>query len=196
MDLELREEEFGPVLAKGSALRRRRMRRLLLAHLVREKRENVSDGPGEDGEEASEEERRILKLLIARGVLRRQRLRRLLLAHLLREGHEEDGDEIEDEEDGGEDHDQRILRLLIGSRLLRRRRMRQALLAHLARERHEEEGEDDIDEMEGEDSLGGEDDDRRIFRLLIGSRLLRRRRVRRALFAHLVREKRDMADAA
>jgi hypothetical protein len=70
--------------------------------------------------------------------------------------------------------------------MLRRRRIRRALLAHLLRERREEEDEDeDEDEGEGE----GEGGERRMLRLLVGSRLLRRRRMRRALLAHLVRER-------
>jgi hypothetical protein len=48
----------------------------------------------------------------------------------------------------------------------------------------EDEGEDDPEEDEG-----GEDKERRILRLLIGSRLLRRARMRRALLAHLLRER-------
>jgi len=49
----------------------------------------------------------------------------------------------------------------------------------------EDEGEDEDEEGESE-GRGGE---RRLLRLLVGSRLLRRRRMRRALLAHLVKER-------
>lgn len=93
------------------------MKRMLLARLVRERREEAGEESfDEEGGDGCEEERCILKLLIARGVLRQQRLRRLLLAHILREGHEEEGEEVDegDEESGGDD-ERRVLRLLIGS---------------------------------------------------------------------------------
>ena len=85
---------------------------------------------------------------------------------------------------------EKLAHLLIGSRLSRRARMRRALLAHLLRERREHEMEDeDEGEDYGEGDEGGEDKERRILRLLIGSRLLRRARMRRALLAHLLRER-------
>jgi hypothetical protein len=78
---------------------------------------------------------------------------------------------------------------LIGSRILRRRRIRRAVLLHLLRERREGEDEDeDEDEGEGDEDEGG-GGERRLLRLLVGSRLLRRRRMRRALLAHLARER-------
>ena len=59
------------------------------------------------------------------------------------------------------------------------------LLAHLLRERSEAEEDED----EGEDEFGeGGDSEPRLMRLLIGSRMLRRGRVRRMLLAHLLRE--------
>jgi hypothetical protein len=62
------------------------------------------------------------------------------------------------------------------------------LLAHLLRERHGED-EDMGDEEEGMEGGG----DRRLMRLLIGSQILRRQRVRRMLLAHLLRERREAA---
>jgi hypothetical protein len=67
--------------------------------------------------------------------------------------------------------------------------MRLALLAHLLREGHEEGDEDE----DGDDDEGEVGEHRRILWLLIGSRLLRRRRMRRALLAHLLREKQEAA---
>ena len=60
------------------------------------------------------------------------------------------------------------------------------------RERREEEGEDE-DEDEGDEDEEGEGEDRRFLRLLVGSRLLRRRRMRQAMLAHLLRERREAA---
>jgi hypothetical protein len=53
------------------------------------------------------------------------------------------------------------------------------------RDRREDEDEDEDEDEEDE----GEGGDRRLLRLVVGSRLLRRRSMRRALLAHLVRER-------
>jgi hypothetical protein len=84
------------------------------------------------------------------------------------------------------------VRALIASKMLRRRRVRRALLVHLLRSKAEsmseaDEGEDDFSEEGG----GGED--RELLRALIGSRMLRKRRFRRALLTHLLREKEEAA---
>jgi len=200
------------LLIGRSMLRRRRMRRLLLARLLRERRRNeISDEQigGADDEEGGDEEHRLLKLLIARGLLRRARIRRLLLAHLVREKRgatdefEDEGEEVDDDVDEGEeggDH-RKFLRLIVGSGILRRRRIRNVLIAKLLKERAEA-GSEDEDDYEDEDEGGefaegasdfeegeGEGGERRVLRLLVGSRLLRRRRMRQALLAHLMKQR-------
>lgn len=183
------------LLIGSRLLRRRRLRNLLLAHLLQERGEAEEDDDEEASgeEEDSDKERRIVRLLIGSRLLRRRRLRNLLLAHLLREhgeSHEEEseGDEASGEEDSQKDR--RLVRLLIGSRILRHGRVRRTLLAHLLRERGEAEDE----EEDGEDEFAeGGDEDRHLLRLLIGSRILRRRRARRMLLAHLLRD-RDEAE--
>jgi hypothetical protein len=66
-------------------LRRRRLRRLLLAHLIREGREGDEVEEGEGEEEGGGDERQIVRLLLGGRMLRRRKLRRLALAHLLQE---------------------------------------------------------------------------------------------------------------
>ncbi|MGH1573514.1 hypothetical protein ACRAWG_26175 [Methylobacterium sp. P31] len=71
------------------------------------------------------------------------------------------------------------------------------MLAHLLRERRAG-GETGEEEDFGEDDeLGepeeGSDRERRILRLLIGSQVLRRQRIRRLLLAHLLNERRKAA---
>ena len=171
-------------LFAGRALRNRRMRRLLMAHLVREERE----AGGEEGDEyegyggeEGDEDRKLVRALIASGVLRRRRIRRALVAHLLRERGEQGDieDEGEDyEETGGEGRD-RLVRALIASGLLRNRRRRRMLLAHLRRERGEEEDEG-FEGIEGGEDEEDSEDDRRIMRALAGVGIARRRRRRRA----------------
>ena len=131
-----------------------------------------------------------MRLLIGSRILRRRRVRRMLLAHLLRErsGAEEDEDEADDEYGEGSEDEGRVMRLLIGSRILRRRGARRMLLAHLLRER----GEAEADEDEGADEFGeGGDKEHRLLRLLAGHRLQHRRRARRMLMAHLLREREE-----
>src|SRR5215471_11192039 len=123
----------------------------------------------------------------ARG-MRRRRLSRALLARLIGDRYETEDEDFEGGEEGeGEQEGRRIVRLLIGSRLLRKRRLRNLLLAHLLRERGEAEDE----EYEGEEASGEDDSgkEHKLVRMLIGSRLLRRRRLRRMLLAHLLRER-------
>jgi hypothetical protein len=180
-------------------LRRRRLRNLLLAHLVRERGE--AEDEEDEGEEGSDEEgpdkgRKLVRLLVGSRLLRRRRVRRALLAHLLSERGEaeEDGeDEHEDEFAARGDGDHRLIRLLIGSRILQRRRARRMLVAHLLRERS---GSEEDDEGEGEEEFDSEGDEgeHRLMRLLIGSRVLHRRRARRMLLAHLLRERSEAAE--
>ena len=63
------------------------------------------------------------------------------------------------------------------------------LLAHLLREKGEAEGED----YEGAEETAGGGDDQEFMRLIVGSRILRKRRVKRALLAHLLREREEAA---
>jgi len=185
------EHRIARLLIGSRLLRRRRLRNLLLAHLLRERGEaEDEDDEGEEGS-AEDEGRRIARLLIGSRLLRRRRLRNLLLAHLLRERGEAEDEDDEGEESGGEEdegeRDHRLLRLLIGSRMLRRGRARRMLLAHLLREKGESEEESgDSDDEIGEDEG---DDDHRLLRALIASRVLRHRRARRMLLAHLLRKK-------
>jgi hypothetical protein len=186
-------EELARLALGGRALKNRRIRRVLLARLLNE---NGDAEGGEETEEAGEEgggdEREVVRALIASKMLRKRRVRRALLAHLLRtKGESEtEGDEGEEEsfDEGGTD-DQEVLRALIGSRLLRRRRFRRAILVHLLRTKGESEGEGDEGEGDSYDEDGG--DESEVVRALIASRLLRRRRVRRALLAHLLRERHE-----
>jgi hypothetical protein len=190
-DATLEEEQLARLAIGGRAKRRQRVSRRVLARMLGEMDEaEGDDAESEDIAEGGDEERRLVRLLIGSRMLRRRRLRRLLLAHLLQEGGgaEEEDEEGEDDigEEGG-DKERRFLRLLTGSRMLRRRRVRRALITHLLSERGEDEAEDESDEESiGEES---EDKERRLLRLLIGSRMLRRRRVRRALIAHLLSER-------
>jgi hypothetical protein len=190
MGTTLENEDLLKLAGGGKIRRRQRMSRALLARLIGERAEGEDeDYEGEEGE-GEESERKIARLLIGSRMLRRRRLRNLLIAHLLRErgeaGEEEDegGDEYGEEGGGGE---HKLARLLIGSRILRRRRVRRMILSHLLRERGEAGEEEDEGEDEyGEEASGGE---HKLARLLIGSRILRRGRVRRMLLAHLLRER-------
>ena len=92
------EKEIVKLLIGSRMLRRRRIRNLLLAHLLREGRERDDD----DEDEGGGEEHRLARLLIAGGMLRRRRVRRLLLARLLKERSErEDDDDDDDDDDSG-----------------------------------------------------------------------------------------------
>ena len=90
------------------------------------------------------------------------------------------------EEPENESEDRQVLKMLLGGRGLRRRRLRRLALAHLLREGREggEGYEGEEDEMEDE---GG--DERQIVRLLLGGRMLRRRKLRRLALAHILRER-------
>jgi len=73
-------------------MRRARARRMLLAHLLRERGEG-----GEEEDEGEDEygeggggEHQLARLLIGKRAMRRGRARRMLVAHLLRERSEEE----------------------------------------------------------------------------------------------------------
>lgn len=76
------EERKALRLLLGGRMRRSKLRRLALAHLLREGDEGEED---DTEEEEGGEERRALRLLVGGRILRRRKLRRLVLAHLLRE---------------------------------------------------------------------------------------------------------------
>ena len=97
-------------LIASGILRRRRIRQMVLAHLLRERGEGGEREFGayegfEGEEEGGGDDRRIVRQLIASGMLRKRRIRRMLLARLLRERGEfgEEGGEMEGEEAGGEE---------------------------------------------------------------------------------------------
>ena len=87
-------------LATGGLLRRRRVRKLILAHLLRERMEGADEGMEEGF--GGGEEHQLARFLIASGGLHRRRIRKMILAHLLRE-RGEGGEEMEglgEEEEG------------------------------------------------------------------------------------------------
>lgn len=79
------DREVLRLLLGGRALRRSRLRRLVLAHLLREGHEGDEIEEGEGEEEGGGEERQIVRLLLGGRMLRRGKLRRIALAHLLQE---------------------------------------------------------------------------------------------------------------
>ena len=180
------------------ALRRRRLRRVLLAHLIKERaggEDDVDEGDEDIGEETGEDDRQLVRLIVGSRILRRRRVRRALIAKLIRARGEED-DEFDDDVDegdedideGGSDRDRKFLRLLVASRVLRRRRVRRALIAKLLKERGE--GEEDVDEFDEDDvDDEGPDVERQVARLLVGGRVVRRRRARRAALVRFLRNR-------
>jgi hypothetical protein len=139
-----------------------------------------------EGEQGGDESR-LVRLLVG-GRIRRRRLRRLLLAHILHDRMEDRGEEGEEGEEGGTDEERRLVRMLIGTSMMRRRRLRRLILAHLLRERFEERGgEEEEGGEEGEEA--GTDEDRRLFRMLVGGKMIRRARLRRLLMAQLLRSR-------
>lgn len=195
------DEAIARLLFAGGLLRRRRVRRLLLARLLNEARETGEEPEYEDEdveEGGGASDHKIARFLIASGLLRRRRMRRMILAHLLRERHEEmepefgefEGGGGFEAEEGGRASDQKIARFLIASGILRRRRLRRMVLAHLLRERHEGV-EPEFGAFEGVGGFGeeGPSSEHKLARFLIASGILRRRRLRRILLAHLLRER-------
>ena len=84
-ETEGEDREVLRMLLGGRALRRRKLRRLVLAHLLREGHEGDEIEEEEGEEEGGGEERQIVRLLLGGRMLRRRRLRRLALAHLLQD---------------------------------------------------------------------------------------------------------------
>src|SRR5215469_484981 len=111
-DDDIRGEEWSEeerrllrALIGGDMLRLRRMRRLMLSHLLRDGVEGDEEDE-EEAEESGDEDRRLFRLLVATGILRRRGLRRLLVAHLRGERTEEGGKD-EREGEAGSDEERR-----------------------------------------------------------------------------------------
>jgi len=134
------------------------------------------------------------KLALGARAGRSARLRRALVARLLNEQAESGEENGDAGTEGGDEDERQLAKLLVGSRLLRRRRVRRLVLAHLLNARGEGEGEEEFEDEDAEGEEEGGDDDRSVARLLIGSRMLRRRRVRRVLLAHLIKQRGDVED--
>lgn len=190
MDTTVEAEDLARLALGKRAKGNTRIRRALIANLLNEQEEGATDGDGAgtNADEGDDEERQLIQALVGTRLLRRRKLRKLLKAKLVAERGETDeyDEDVEDTEETGE-NDRELARLLIGSRLLKRRRVRRALLAAAVRERAAaSEGDDETDEDVAEE---GGDREGNFIRLVIGSRILRRRRVRRALLAHLAKER-------
>ncbi len=194
MRSESSNEEIARVVIGSGMLRRRRLRHLVLAHLLRERAEGQEDVEADDdGEGAGDQEQGTLRLLLASRMFRRPKLRRMLLAHLIREKGEGAEDVDGEADEAGGDEDRNVVRSLVAAGLLRRRRVRQMLLAHALRDR--QEGEDGGESVNQEDEKEEDGDpDRRLVRMLIGTGLLRRARRRRFLLAYLLRAHRMNED--
>jgi len=192
-------EDLAKLAAGGRMLKNGRIRRALIARLLSERAEGTDEEGEEDTSDESDEgdDRQLVRALVGSRLLRRRRLRRLLLAKLIRDRHAEDADadvddddEDTDEDEGGDDR--QLARLIIGSRMLRRRRIRRLLIARLIKARSEADEDYEDDDLEDDDDDIGEegsDRDRKFMRLLVASRVLRRRRVRRALIAKLLKNR-------
>ena len=130
----------------------------------------------------------LARLALGSRARKNTRIRRALVARLINEqsGGAEDEDYDDTAEGGGDDRE--LARLIAGSRLLRKRRFRRLVLAHLLNEGGAEEGESEYDEEDADADENGGASDAELGRLLVASRMLRRRRVRRALLAHIISE--------
>ena len=84
-ETEGEDREVLRVLLGGRGLRRRKLRRLALAQLLREGNEPEEIEEEEGEEEGGGEERQIVRLLLGGRMLRRRKLRRIALAELLQE---------------------------------------------------------------------------------------------------------------
>jgi hypothetical protein len=171
----------------GRGLRRRRLRQMLLAQVIRsrgEESEDEDDDDEDDGDGAGGGmERKLLGFMIGRG-MRRRRLRRMLLAQVIRSRGEESDDDSEDEDSDGGGVERKLLAFMIG-RGLRRRRLRRMLVARLIRNRGEE-SDDDSDDDDGDD-VSSASTEERLVRALIGGRIVRRTKMRRMLLGQLLR---------
>jgi hypothetical protein len=202
MSTDAREtEDLAKLAVAGRTIRNGRMRRALIARLLSEQSEGSDEIDDDDAtDEGGDDDRQLVRALLGSRMLKRRRLRRVLLAHLLKQrGEAEDEGEDYDEDEGEEtagDEDRQVLRLILGSRLLRRRRVRRALLARLIRERGGADDEIDDEVDAGDEDIGeeGNDRERKFMRLVVASGVLRRRRVRRALLAKLLKNRSETED--
>jgi hypothetical protein len=92
-----------------------------------------------------------------------------------------------EEEERGSVEERRLVRMLVGTGIARRRRLRRLLLAHVLRERMDESGGGGEEGEEGEE--GASSEEHRLARMLIGVGMVRRRRLRRLILAHLLRDR-------
>ena len=191
-------EDLAKLAVGGRMIRNGRTRRALIARLLSEQAAgSEEEGDEETTEEGGDDDRQLVKALLGSRMLKRRRLRRVLLAHLIKaRSASEADDELDDDndEDVGEeesgDEDRKLLRLVLGSRILRKRRVRRALIAKLLRDRSGGgETEDDYDDGEDEDVEEGPDLERQLARLLVGGRVVRRRRTRKAALARFLRNR-------
>ena len=195
MRSESSNEEIARVVIGSGMLRRRRLRHLVLAHLLRERAEGQQEDveADDDSEGAGDQEQGTLRLLLASRMFRRPKLRRMLLAHLFAKRARALRTTTERPKRAGGDEDRNVVRSLVAAGLLRRRRVRQMLLAHALRDRQEgEDGGESVDQEDEKEEDG--DPDRRLVRMLIGTGLLRRARRRRFLLAYLLRAHRMNED--
>jgi hypothetical protein len=188
------------LLVGGRIAKNRRLRRLLLAHLLKERMEggeqDEEDIDSDEGDENTERERKLVGLLVVGRMQRHRQLRRLLLAHLLKErmeGAEDDDESIDEgeEDDEGESTERARARKLVGllvvGRLQRHRQLRRLMLAHLLKERMEG-AEDDGEGIDDDAGDEGSEKARKLARLLVVGRMRRHQQLRRLLAAHLARE--------
>ena len=173
----------------GGRRERRRLRRMLIAELIG----SMQSEGAEEGEETEGDttERTLVRLLVGGRAIRRQRLRRALVAYVL-SGKGSIGEEEPDEDEGtyAEEgiNEKTLARYLLGRGIVKRQRLRRALVAKLLGSRaeaSEEEEEDDADTFDETTGDGGSE--RTLLKALIGGRAIRRRRLRKALVASLLR---------
>jgi predicted transcriptional regulator len=184
------------LLVGGRMRRNSRLRRLLLAHLLKERMEASEEDEGEDiddeSDEGSERAHKLVRLLVVGRMRRHVQLRRMLLAHLLKErmeASEEDGDEeIDDDSDEGSERAHKLVRLLVVGRLRRHTQLRRLLLAHLLKERMEASEEDEDEGIDDEGNGDGSERARKLARLLVVGRMHRHAQLRRSLAAHLAHQ--------
>src|SRR4030095_4056180 len=94
------DEDLAKILAGGKMVRGKRLRRLLIARLLRDRGDDEGDTVEDiDEEGGGDEDHRLARLLVGRGA-RRRRLRRLLVAGLIRNRAEDDDDDEEIEDEG------------------------------------------------------------------------------------------------
>ena len=85
-EMEGEDRRVLKMLLGGRGMRRSKLRRLAVAHLLHEGREGYENEEDETEEEGGgNEERQIVRLLFGGRMLRRNKLRKLAIAHLLRE---------------------------------------------------------------------------------------------------------------